>query len=297
MSKQEAHWGIRPQSGIVHAMTDISGCNDTGGTGTTYCKGPFYRHFSNRNHADTQASMNVANLPCYNDTMYLALASDGGFIYLGGNTFQGTSNKSYATVDAGLQFVNTGENPTPQSFFEYVGGAGGTESGYMGHWACNQTVAMKFSEPTATMLSLVITGDDEKGVFGTRTTTFTTKSTDGWGPTCVPESSTGFNCQVKRTVGLGKDDATVFPDGSYFGVSNPGTSLAQPTITWSSPMEGPMSGLAPWTDTEYQECPEITSGPTSAVLVSAINPTGSETIGLQSQGYSPPSNSCVVYGQ
>jgi hypothetical protein len=144
----------------------------------------------------------------------------------------------------------------------------------------------------------------DKNTNATETLTMPVNVNDGWGPGCSPESSSGENCQVKRMVGLAKADSTTFPDGqnghpgSYFGVQAPGTQDAIPTINETSPKEAVLGAtLSSWKDTEWDSCPRAQLiNPYAAVIVPTINPTGAETVGIQSQGFNPPSSYCVVYG-
>jgi hypothetical protein len=221
------------------------------------------------------------------DTPLILGPGDGGFIYLGGNTYKGTAATAVGTIDAGVQYVNKGD-PAPQMFIACVSPFAGAHNASGVHFPCADPLQSTFSEPSLTLVSLNVL---DEVTFVSKTLTQAVSANDGWGPGCQPISPTSKNCSVKRNEGLGKMPTTIFPDGSYFGITT------MPRILISAPMEGVYGGtLNPWSDSTTGSCPQFSANTSGAVVVPNSNPTGKESVGLQSSGYNPPSISCVVNG-
>ncbi len=146
------------------------------------------------------------------------------------------------------------------------------------------TVSNDGSELILMVIGLPVNGDNRI----TGTTMLAIPPSDFYLPDCRPEQP-AHTCSVQRATSVTKPDSEVFPDGTYLGITSPGTSFAAPTITWTNVYHGyGPSPLSFWGEYDWRDCPA--GAPNT--LFSSTDPSDELTGIDASQGQ--PETSCAI---
>ncbi len=266
-----------------------TGCGN-GDIGTTYYCGYFHRRYSDNTRGSSEIKF-TANLPCATTNIETP-RNEAAFLTGGGRTLDSSGNE-IALSDVGLQFSAksppVGQTFSIQNCMKETNQTGG-QSGGAGHFDCDQTGAIIDSyDVSTTELGLSTTGVTVEAGLTTLTTVLPIPATDGFALTCAtpPSSPT---CEVKRFTGYAKPVATLFPDGSYFGVNSPLVSPS-PSLDWSDVLRGPTGHLNHWAEFESEDCPATTPG-----VIYTVTNAYTETVGINAAlaGSGSSSTSCSV---
>ena len=253
----------------------------SGAVGTTYYCGYFHRRYSDNTRGSSEIKF-TSNLPCTSTN--IETPRNESTYLMGGSRTLDSSGNPIALSDVGLQYTDKspplGETFSIQNFMKETNQTGG-QSGGAGHFDCDQTGAIIDSyDVSTTELGLSTTGVTVEAGLTTLTTVLPIPATPPSSPTC----------EAKRFTSTVKPAATMYPDGSYFGVNSPLLSPS-PTIAWSNVLRGPTGHLNHWAEFESEDCPSTAPG-----VIYTVTNAYTETVGINAAlgGSSSPTVSCNV---
>lgn len=235
--------------------------SDSAPAGTLYYQGDFHRR-DTLQKSDFGYISYTTNIPCANS--FIAEPNTVAAYAQTGEEVTGIqSGNVVAESDIGLQF--SAKSPPPGQKFSVqnylLASPGGNGAGAF-HWACNQagfSVTFYADQSTSTLVLATVGTSVEQGAGTSEVDMLPVDPATGFSGDC--RSSSTVYCVVKRDTALAKTANTVFPDGTYFAVQNPGTTQPVPILQWNSVQtgyyeaNGTVTGLQFWSNTQWSGCP------------------------------------------